>query len=42
MIFDEKELLNTLAQKPTQPNAEFIETYMFPKLLKRNYEFERQ
>jgi hypothetical protein len=31
IIFDEKELLAALSQKPEQPNTEFIKTYMFPE-----------
>lgn len=30
IVFDEKTLLDVLAQKPGMPNTEFIERYMFP------------
>jgi hypothetical protein len=30
LIFDEEKLLDALAQKPVEPNTEFIEKYMFP------------
>lgn len=33
MVFDKEELLTALSQKPTQPNTEFIETYMFPEVI---------
>ena len=31
IIFDEKQLLDVLSQKPGNANTEFIETYMFPE-----------
>ncbi|MFH0840012.1 MAG: hypothetical protein V1883_03220 [Candidatus Omnitrophota bacterium] len=31
IVFNEKKLSDALAQKPTQPNTEFIEKYIFPE-----------
>lgn len=32
LLFNEEELLDALAQKPTNPNLEFVNTYMFPQI----------
>lgn len=34
IVFDEKELLGALAQKPAQPDTEFMKKYIFPNIIK--------